>query len=74
MSNSARAMLVDAENQFKNAGIDSARVDAEILLAHVLGISRSGISLLMEFTDEQRREFEKLCQLRQSRVPLQHLT
>lgn len=74
LSNSARAMLVDAENQFKNAGIDSARVDAEILLAHVLGISRSGISLLMELTDEQRREFEKLCQLRQSRVPLQHLT
>lgn len=74
MTNSARALLVDAEQRFKNAGIDSAKVDAELLLAHVLGISRSGISLLQEIEENQKKEFEKLCQLRQQRIPLQHLT
>jgi len=74
VSNSARALLVDAEKRFKTAGIDSARVDAELLLAYVLGISRSGISLLQDIDEAQRKEFEKLCQLRQQRIPLQHLT
>lgn len=71
---SARALLIDAENQFKNAKIQSARVDAELLLAHVLGISRNGISLLLEVNTDHKKEFEKLCQLRQQRIPLQHIT
>lgn len=74
MSNSARALLVDAEQRFKNAGIDAARVDAELLLAQVLGISRSSISLLQDIDELHKKEFEKLCQLRQQRIPLQHLT
>ncbi len=74
MSNSARTLLVDAEKRFKSAGIDAARVDAELLLAHALGISRNGISLLQEIDESQKKEFEKLCQLRQQRIPLQHLT
>lgn len=74
MSISARALLVDAEKRFKTAGIDAARVDAELLLAHALGISRNGISLLQEIDETQKKEFEKLCQLRQQRIPLQHLT
>lgn len=74
MTNSARALLVDAENRFKKALIDAARVDAEILLAYVLGISRTSISLLQEIDDDQKKVFEKLCQLRQQRIPLQHLT
>jgi release factor glutamine methyltransferase len=33
------------ERQLAEAGIDTPRVDAELLLAHVLGVSRSGVSL-----------------------------
>jgi release factor glutamine methyltransferase len=74
VSNSIRSLLVDLEKRFQNAQIDSARTDAELLVAHVLGVSRSGLSLLQEITPEMKREIERLCQLRQQRIPLQHLT
>jgi release factor glutamine methyltransferase len=32
-----------AEQQLADAGVDTPRVDAELLLAHVLGVSRSGV-------------------------------
>ena len=32
-----------AEQELANAGVDTPRVDAELLLAHVLGVSRSGV-------------------------------
>ena len=32
-----------AEQELANAGVDAPRVDAELLLAHVLGVSRSGV-------------------------------
>jgi len=35
--------LRDAERQLADAGVDTPRVDAELLLAHVLGTSRSGV-------------------------------
>ena len=35
--------LRDAERQLADAGIDTPRVDAELLLAHALGTSRSGV-------------------------------
>jgi release factor glutamine methyltransferase len=35
--------LRDAERQLAEAGVDTPRVDAELLLAHVLGTSRSGV-------------------------------
>ena len=31
------------EQQLAEAGIDTPRVDAELLLAHVLGVSRTGV-------------------------------
>ena len=74
MSNSIRSLLVDLEKRFQNAQIDSARTDAELIVAHVLGVSRSGLSLLQEITPQMQREIERLCQLRQQRIPLQHLT
>jgi release factor glutamine methyltransferase len=74
VSNSIRSLLVDLEKRFQNAQIDSARTDAELIVAHVLGVSRSGLSLLQEITPQMQREIERLCQLRQQRIPLQHLT
>jgi release factor glutamine methyltransferase len=60
--------------RFQNSQIESARTDAELIVAHVLGVSRSGLSLLQEITPQMQREIERLCQLRQQRIPLQHLT
>lgn len=74
MSNSIRSLLVDLEKRFQNAQIKSARTDAELIVAHVLGVSRSSLSLLQEISPEMQREVERLCQLRQQRIPLQHLT
>ena len=39
----AREALAEAERRLGRAGIDSPRVDAELLLAHVLGTTRSGV-------------------------------
>jgi release factor glutamine methyltransferase len=74
VSASVRALLVDLEQRFKTAKIESARTDAELIVAHVLGVSRPSLSLLQEISPEHHREIEKLCQLRQQRIPLQHLT
>ncbi len=74
MSVSIRTLLVDLENRFKIAKIESARTDAELIVAHVLGISRASLSLLQEISPQEQKEIERLCQLRQQRIPLQHLT
>jgi release factor glutamine methyltransferase len=55
------------------AGIASARVDAELLAAHVLGIRRGRLALAPPFTAVQQARFDDLVAARASRVPLQHL-
>lgn len=55
------------------AGIDSPRVDAELLAAHVLGTSRRRLASAA-FTPAQLSEFRALVAERARRVPLQHLT
>jgi len=49
-------------------------VDAELLLAHVLGVSRAGLLTLGEVPDDAVARFEGLAGQRADRVPLQHLT
>jgi release factor glutamine methyltransferase len=39
----AREALADAERRLAVVGVDAPRVDAELLLAHVLGTTRSGV-------------------------------
>jgi release factor glutamine methyltransferase len=39
----AREALAEAERRLEAAGIDTPRVDAELLVAHVLGTTRSGV-------------------------------
>jgi release factor glutamine methyltransferase len=56
------------------AGVDSPRVDAELLAAYVLGIPRGRLALAEGFTPAQRERFDRLISARASRVPLQHLT
>ena len=69
-----RSALIDATQRLSASGIESARTDAELLLCHVLGISRTHLLTLSELTREQRMQFEALLSKRMSRYPLQHLT
>ena len=58
------------------AGIDSAEVDAQLLAAHVLGVSRGELQAQL-FLDPEVSQTEKLLELfqkRSERIPLQHLT
>lgn len=65
--------LVTATAQLADAGIGTPRVDAELLLAHVLGVSRTKLAAAHP-TADQDAEFANLIAQRATRVPLQHLT
>jgi release factor glutamine methyltransferase len=49
-------------------------VDAELLLGHVLGLSRAALITLDHVDDAATRRFDALVEQRADRVPLQHLT
>ncbi|MEV8505645.1 peptide chain release factor N(5)-glutamine methyltransferase [Actinoplanes sp. NPDC051475] len=55
------------------AGVQSPRVDAELLAAHVLGIGRGRLLLVDAVRAEELRRFEELVERRARRIPLQHL-
>lgn len=70
--------LRSATEVLRSAGIDSARVDAELLLGHLLGTTRGTVQA-MAHTDAPvpsavRQPFAELIRRRQGREPLQHLT
>ncbi|MBB4963574.1 peptide chain release factor N(5)-glutamine methyltransferase [Saccharothrix violaceirubra] len=69
-----RAALQEAERMLAAAGVDSPRVDAELLAAHVLGVSRSRLPLIPLVDPAVVDALHKLVLARQTRVPLQHLT
>lgn len=67
-----------AAARLAQAGVDSPRVDAELLLAHVLELSR-GALLARVFAgaaavEAQAARFDALIERRAAREPLQHLT
>ena len=61
-----------------SAGVPSPGVDADLLLCHVLGISRSELKLRElrgdVFQGDPREQFTALVAARRTRIPLQHLT
>ncbi len=69
-----RQLLVDVERRFQQVGIDSARTDAELLLAHSLGISRSQLLIATELSADQLHAYELLVRRRVLREPLQYIT
>lgn len=70
----ARLVLGAAAECLERAGIASARREAELLLAHVLGITPGRLPLVDDVTAEQRAAYDALVARRATRVPLQHLT
>ena len=67
-------MLAEAARRLAQAGVESPRVDAELLLAAVLDVPRSGLLLLDEVAPQVVARFTGLVDQRSERVPLQHLT
>ncbi|WP_040338317.1 peptide chain release factor N(5)-glutamine methyltransferase [Candidatus Blastococcus massiliensis] len=67
-------LLADAARTLAQAGVESPRVDAELLLAHVVGCTRAGLLTLADVGDDDAARFAALLGQRADRVPLQHLT
>jgi release factor glutamine methyltransferase len=67
----AREALARAERRLAAAGVDSPRVDAELLLAHVLGTTRSGVYADLDL--EVDGSLEALLARREQREPLAYV-
>ena len=68
-----RDVLVDGERRLARAEVPSPRVDAELLLAHVLGVPRGRMFLSDPIDPSDAMRFEALLVRRAAHVPLQHL-
>ena len=66
----ARDALREAERRLAAAGLDTPRVDAELLVAHALGVSRTG---LYADLDAQVDGLEPLLARREAREPLAYV-
>jgi release factor glutamine methyltransferase len=72
---SARAALSDAERVLARAGCDTARLDAELLLAEVLDLDRATLSMDLERPIEEPagRRFAALVARREAREPAAYI-
>jgi release factor glutamine methyltransferase len=71
----SRDALREAEERLANAGVESPRVDAEFLLAHVLGTTRSELHAdsRRELTEDEAAELDRLLARRAAREPLAYV-
>ena len=68
-----RRAIGDATAALRDAGIDSARIDAELLAAHLLGIERGRLSFA-DIPEDFPDRYREVVSARANRIPLQHLT
>jgi release factor glutamine methyltransferase len=72
------ASLDRAAAILESAGVPSPRVDAELLVGHVLGISRGGVQARVatdaSIAPDEAIELAELVERRAAREPLQHIT
>jgi release factor glutamine methyltransferase len=66
----AREALAEAEERLAAAGVESPRVDAEWLVAHLLGTTRSGLAARL---DDPVKGLEPLLARREAREPLAYV-
>ncbi|MCW2737920.1 peptide chain release factor N(5)-glutamine methyltransferase [Nocardioides sp.] len=58
----------------QGSGVASPERDADLLLAHVLGVSLGRLPLVDDLTDGEQEQYDALLARRAAREPLQHLT
>ncbi|MFC3891368.1 peptide chain release factor N(5)-glutamine methyltransferase [Lentzea rhizosphaerae] len=68
-----RLAISEAAKILAEAGVDSPRVDAEYLAAHVLGVERGRLPLIPLVDPPVIDQLHKLVRARASRIPLQHI-
>lgn len=69
-----RAAIAEATGTLAEAGIDSARTDAELLAAHLAGSERGRLAMLAPPGADFYDRFAAAVQRRSQRIPLQHIT
>lgn len=74
MTTRPRDLVAEAEARLAAAGVASPRSDAEVLLAHVLGVARGLLPLQPEVEADVVASYVALVDRRCGREPLQHLT
>ena len=78
MTTSIGNLLADLTQRFSDAGIETPKADAELLVGHVLELSRGEVqaqALVGAGIDEAKaQELELLAARRAAREPLQHIT
>jgi release factor glutamine methyltransferase len=69
------ALLADGFTRLAAAGVETPRLDAELLLAHVLGVNRAYLHAHPDriLTPDQETAFEALLRRREAREPLPYL-
>ncbi|MCP2289025.1 release factor glutamine methyltransferase [Nocardia amikacinitolerans] len=71
---SMRAVINEAVERLRAAGVPSPRADAEQLAAHVLGVERTRLALVPLVDPVLVADYRALVDRRAERIPLQHLT
>lgn len=76
MADRIHNLIANAGGRLRAAGVETPRVDAELLLAHVLGCSRSSLFLRRSehLSDQVQAQYSALIDRRVAREPLQHIT
>ena len=69
-----RRLRAKAVARLQAGGVDSPAADADLLLAHVLGVPLGDLVLIDSLTRTQAEEYDALVARRAARTPLQHLT
>jgi release factor glutamine methyltransferase len=69
-----RETVASAATRLAQAGVESPSYDAQVLLAHVLGVDRSRLALVDDVSPHQLEQYDALVARRAAREPLQHLT
>lgn len=69
-----RLAVLEAQRVLTDAGVDSPRVDAELLAAHVVGVPRGRLPMVPLVDQPVVEALRLLVARRAKRVPLQHLT
>ena len=71
----SREAVLEVERALGGAGVPDARTDAELLVAHVLGVCRSTLAGMIrwELDDPKRALLRSLVERRRTREPLQYL-
>ncbi|MFC5996575.1 peptide chain release factor N(5)-glutamine methyltransferase [Pseudonocardia hispaniensis] len=68
-----RLAVLEAERMLTQAGVESPRVDAELLAAHVLGVDRGRLMMVPLVDRDVVEDYRRLVTRRAAREPLQHL-